>query len=381
MRSPLRKFTALGAVLFAVAGLSACGGGLPGDAVVKVGSMPITTSTFDHWLTVAADSGAQSTPGAPKPAVPLPPDYTACVAQLRAQAPAPAKGQKAPTTAQFKNQCAQEYKGLRDQVLAFLITADWVLGEASDRGVSVTDAAVNKQFATVKAQQFPKPADLANFQKSTGQTVPDLLLRVKLDMLSAQLRTKVTKGTTNVTPAAISTYYNQHKADFAQPERRDLRLLLVKTRAQAQAALSAVRAGTAFSTEAKKVSIDPATKAAGGTLLGVAKGQEEKALDDAVFAAPLHTLSGPVSTPFGYYVFQVQKVTPGTQQTLAQASNTIKQQLVAKNQQTALDSFVKTFQTKWKGETDCRAGYVMMDCKQYKAPKGAAVTPTTAPGQ
>ena len=378
MKSFARSILALGAFLFAAAALAACGG-LSGDQVAQVGGMSITNATFNHWMGVAASSATQ-TPGQ-KPAVPVPPDFKACVAQLQATAPKPAKGQPAPSAAQFKAQCQQEYNSLRDQVLQFLINADWVLGEASDQHIKVSDSDVQKQFATIKSQQFPKPGDLQRFMAQSGQTQSDLLLRVKLDLVSTKLRDKATKGGTTVTNAQIANYYNQNKSRFAQPERRDLRIILTKTQAQANAAKAAIQHGQSFAAVAKKSSIDQATKTQGGTLLGVQRGQEEKALDDAIFGAQLHQLAGPIKTQFGYYIFVVQKVTPSSQQTLAQASPTIKQQLLATQQQTALDSFVKRFQKKWTGKTDCRTGYVVMGCKQYKAPKttGLPGQPTTAP--
>ena len=59
--SSSRPLTALGAVLFALVGLSACGG-VPGNAVVQVDGTPITKTTFNHWLAVAAASST-ATPG------------------------------------------------------------------------------------------------------------------------------------------------------------------------------------------------------------------------------------------------------------------------------------------------------------------------------
>jgi hypothetical protein len=49
--------------------------------------------------------------------------------------------------------------------------------------------------------------------------------------------------------------------------------------------------------------------------------------------------------------------------------STIKQQLVATGEQSALSKFVKEFKTKWMGKTECRSGYAVADCKGYKAPK------------
>jgi len=133
----LRFLSALGAVLFALVGISACGGGIPGDAVVQIGGTPITKTAFEHWMSVAA---ATSTVGTTeKPAVPEPPNYTTCIAHLAKTAPKPAKGQSAPTTAQLKSECEQQYKSLQSEVLGFLISSDWVIGEASSLGVKLSD--------------------------------------------------------------------------------------------------------------------------------------------------------------------------------------------------------------------------------------------------
>ena len=65
--------------------------------------------------------------------------------------------------------------------------------------------------------------------------------------------------------------------------------------------------GKSFKEVAKKYSIDEASKSQGGKLPAVAKGQQEKALDEAVFKAKKGELTGPVKTQFGYYVFEVDE--------------------------------------------------------------------------
>src|SRR4051812_36968788 len=206
----------------------------------------------------------------------------------------------------------------------------------------------------------------------------DILFRVKLDTLSNKLREKVTKGKDKVTDQQIAQYYNKNKARFAQPERRDLRIVLTKTVDKANQAKAAIQGGQPFKTVAKKFSIDQASKSQGGVLLAVAKGQQEKALDQAVFKASKGQLVGPVKTQFGYYVFKVQKITPASQQSLAQAKETIKQLLASQNQQKALDGFVKDFREKWKGKTNCKSGYVTQDCKNAPKQKKTATTPPGA---
>ena len=374
MSKAVRFVPALCAVLFALVGLSACGG-IPGNAVVVVDGKPISKNAFNHWMAVAATSTAAA-PGA-KPVLPEPPNYTACIARLAATAPKPAKGQAPPTNAQLKKQCEAQYKSLLQEVLGFLVSSQWVIGEANSLGVKLSDKEVKKQFETIKNQQFQKPQEFEKFLQNSGQSVSDLLLRVKLNMLSQKIQQKIIKDKGKVTQAAVTKYYNENKSRYGSPEKRDVQIILTKNEAAAKAAKKEVESGKSFSSVAKRVSVDPVSKTSGGQLKGIAKGQEEKALDAAIFSAQPKTLVGPVKTEFGYYVLVVNGVSASTQQSLAQAQNSIKQQLTAAQEQAALGKFVKEFKSKWKAKTDCRSGYVVADCKQFKAPKTKSSTTGT----
>jgi foldase protein PrsA len=366
---------ALGAFFVPAAILAGCGeSGVPGNAVAEVDGTPIEKADFEHWLTVAAKSSGQA-----DAAVPKPPDYTACIAQAKKTAAKPAKGQPKQTDADFKKQCQQQYNQLRDQVLGLLISFEWIKREAQEQGVSVTDAEVKKSFEEQKKQSFPKEADYQKFLENSGQTEADVMMRVRLDALSNKIRDKVTKGKDKVTDQQVEDYYKKNKAQFAQPERRDLSIVLTKTEGKAKQAKTALTDGQPFKTVAKKFSIDDASKAQGGKLPAVAKGQQEKAFDTAIFNAKKGKITGPVKTQFGWYVFKVDKVNKASQQSLEDAKTTIKQVLASQNQQKALDAFVKDFRKRWKEKTDCREGYRTQDCKN--APKPTPTPTPAAPGQ
>jgi foldase protein PrsA len=376
------QIAALGAVLITGVTLTACGGGgVPGNAVVSVNGTPVTAATFNHWMTVAANASSASTTGtktAAKAVVPDPPNYTACIAHLEATAPKPAKGQSKPTAAQLKTECEQQYQSLKQTTLGFLISANWLLGEANEQGIKISDAEVQKAFNKIKNEQFPTEAAFQKFLASTGYTVSDLLLRVKLDELSTKIQQKITKNAgKKPSQKEIQSYFEQHKSQYGQPEKRNLLIILTKTQAQAEKAKQEIESGKSFASVAKAVSIDPVSKAAGGSLPGVVKGQEEKALSEAVFSAKVKVLGGPVKTPFGYYVYEVTKIIPGSQQSLTSVQSTISQQMAAEKQQKALSEFIKNFRKTWTARTECRAEYSVQDCKGYKAPKGS--TSTTAP--
>jgi foldase protein PrsA len=353
--------------------IAGCGSDVPTNGVAKIGDTVITKDQFNHWLQAAAHGSAA--PGS-NITVPDPPNFTKCVAN-QAKQPVP-KGAKKPTTAQLKTQCKQQYDALKQQVMQFLVSAEWIQQEAKNQGVKVSDKEVQKQFQDQKKQSFQKEADYQKFLKTSGMTEADLLFRVKLDVISNDVRNKVIKGKDTVTDAQISSYYNKNKQRFAQPERRDLLVVLTRTKAKADAAKKALDGGQKWAAVAKKYSIDEASKAQGGKLPGVAKGQQEKAFDDAIFGAKKGATTGPVKTQFGYYVFQVTKVTPASQQTLAQTKETIRNLLKSQNQQKALNDFVKKFRKDYKDKTKCAKAYVIADCAN--APKTKSTT-TPASGQ
>jgi foldase protein PrsA len=362
----LSMLCALGALTAVAVGC----GGVPGNAVAEVDGNAIDKEEFDHWTQVIAKSSGQ-----PNATVPDAPDFVKCIAQKRKTTPAPAKGQPKTTDAQLKDQCKQEYEAVRDQALQVLVSFQWVEGEAEERGIKVSDAEVKKSFEQQKKQSFPKDADFEKFLKDSGQTEEDILRRVKLDLLSTKIRDAVIKGKDKVSDAQIKDFYEKNRERFAQPERRDLRIVLTKTEAKADEARAALAGGGTWKVIAKRYSIDDASKSQGGKLAAQAEGTLEKALDKAAFKAQKNELTGPVKTQFGFYVFEVEKITKASQQTLEQAKETIRQTLQSQNQQKALDTFVNDFRKKWKERTECREAYVMQDCKN--APKA---TPTPSVG-
>jgi foldase protein PrsA len=375
----MNKFrqSALGAFFVAALalGVSACGGGLPGNSVATVGDQTIKRSTFDHWMRIITISQAsQTNPNAAKTAaVPDSPDFQKCVAAKKKTAPKPAKGQPETTDAQFKTQCKQQYDQFKGEVLGFLIRSTWLDQEATRMNVKVTGKEVQKQIDDIKKQQFTQQGSYEKFLQSAGLTNEDVLFQQRVRELQNKITSKVTKGKDTVTDAQIADYYNKHQSQFSTQERRNVRIVLTKTKAKAQQAKSALQSGGSWKSVAKQYSIDQATKNKGGELQGgVAKGQQEKALDTAIFAADKGKLTGPVKTQFGWYVFEVQKVTKGKQQSLDESKANIKQQLAQQQQNAALKKFGDDYRKRYKATTDCRKGYEVDDCKN--APKKKAST-------
>ncbi len=349
-------------VALAVAG---CGNEVPRDSVAKVEDEVVKKADFDHWLGAAARG--QQPPGAAAAATPDAPDFKQCIASRQKQ-PVP-KGSPKPTPAALKKECQQQYDALKGQVMQFLVSANWIRLEAKERGIDATPQKIREQFEQQKKQSFPDDKAYKEFLKTSGQTEKDLLFRVELDYLANEIRKKVVAGKGKVTDQDIQRYYEKNKKRFAQPERRDLNVVLASSKARAERAKAALEDGQSFKQVAKRYSVDQATKAQGGKLPGIAKGQQEKALDEAVFAADKNELVGPVKTQFGHYVFEVTKVTPASQQSMAETKETIRNLIKSEREQKALESFVKQFRTKYKEQTHCAEGYEVAECENAPEPK------------
>lgn len=360
---------ALGAFFVVAVMIAACGSDVPGNSVADVSGNPISSQAFNHWLFIAAKSQAAQNPGSPT-IVPDPPTFDKCLAEVRHDIPNLART----PSATIKTDCAQLYKSYASQVMQFLIQGYWYQLEANRDHVKVTDAQVQQAFNNAKKGQFTSASQFDAFLTSTGQTLQDILFRFRINTIAAKLVGKQTKP---VTAAAIQQYYQTHLSQFGSLETRNIRIVLTKTAAQANAAKQALQKGKSWNAVAKQYSIDPTTKNRGGLLVGASKGQQDASLDNPAFAAALNHLEGPVKSPFGYYVFDVTKINPATQQSLAQATPLIRQTLTGQQSTSAQSAVNKLMRQHWLSKTSCRTTYnTTAYCSGYTAPK----TPTTTTG-
>jgi foldase protein PrsA len=322
---------------------------VPANAVAVVGDRAITHATFRHWLNVAA---------APTQRGPRiyyhPPSFTSCVKIKRTT--------ERGATARLRAKCRAAYEGLRDQVLQFLILESWVTQETLERGTGPTDAELETAFQKAKHDTFPKESDFRKFLKAAGMTVEDARFQVAFNTRYTALREAAIASAPPVTDEDVATYYKQHKRQFFQTQRRDVRLVLTSTRARAYAALAALRRGVFWQRVAEEYSTDQASKHRGGIVRGITKGMQERPFDDALFRAPKDALRGPVKTHVGYFVFRVFEIHPARQLTLAQASESIRSELGAQRQRAADETFNEDFRTKWRARTTCGDGFLMDQC-------------------
>ncbi len=121
----------------------------------------------------------------------------------------------------------------------------------------------------------------------------------------------------SVSDADIAQYYRQHQDEFEVPARASLKaVVLDKTptpadtlasEALAAASRQEILDGADFADVAMRESTDQATASLGGALGVFPTGFMAPQFDSAVFAAPVGQVVGPIRTPYGYHVLEVQE--------------------------------------------------------------------------
>jgi foldase protein PrsA len=317
-----RHIAALTAALAAVVSLAGCGSGSsPGQALVRVGDAPITRATLSHWMTV-----------------------------MRGGPGDPAGGGD---------------NALRRQALQFLISSQWLIGEASHQGLSIDEREVRKQVEREEQTSFPGgPAELRQFLKSTGQSVADVELQARSELARAKLRGMLDRSAGRPTRAQIAFYYARNRGRFHVPVRREARFTNRKTRAAAEKLKREVEAGKSLTS--------PAQRRVGELFAGAgAPPSQRNDYERAIFAAPPHRVAGPFHIHADYFLYEVAKVIPATTRTLRQVEGQIRKQLLDERRRQTLGAFIKAWRARWTARTDCAPGYVVQKCRQYRGPLAA----------
>jgi peptidyl-prolyl cis-trans isomerase D len=138
-----------------------------------------------------------------------------------------------------------------------------------------------------------------------------------------------------ISDADIKDYYDEHQSDYHKPmEVRAKHILFAvkqdapkeevdKVRAEAEKVLAEAKQGKDFTALAKKYSQDPSVAQNGGDLGYFTKSKMVPAFADAAFALKPGQISDLVRTPFGFHIIKVEDVRPEKTITLDEARGQI----------------------------------------------------------
>ena len=156
---------------------------------------------------------------------------------------------------------------------------------------------------------------------------------------------------TKPTEEDIKTYYEQNAKQFAAPEEREARHILIGFGGDEKAAEKKAEAIVAqlkahpdqFAAVAKKESIDTGSAEKGGDLGWFGKGTMVPAFEAAAFSAKKGDIVGPIRTEYGFHIIQVQDVRGGKVPPLAEVRSKIEaqygRQMAQKKYAEAADGF------------------------------------------
>jgi len=245
--------------LIAALTLVACGGGgtssadVPEGAVAVVGDKTVTKEEFDQLIEQQKKSAEAQKQDFPEPGTP---EYEAVKATV--------------------------VKGLVDQ-------KEWEL-EAEAMGIQVTDQEIETQLNQAKEQngltdEQKYQAELAK----AGITDAQVRDQVRFRILTNKIFEAVTKKVT-VSDAEIQAYYDKNPTKYQQPASREVRHILVKSKALAQNLHDQIQGGADFAKLAEKYTQDTASKETGGKFTAF-KGRTVAPFDEFVFSAKTGELS------------------------------------------------------------------------------------------
>lgn len=264
----------------------------------------------------------------------------------------------------FPEPGTEQYTALRKQAMQFLVQRCEFNQKADELGLKITDADVEKQLTTIKAQYFGKDGKCnatceKKYQaqiKKQGLTERQVRDDVRASVVQNKIYTKVTDGVT-VSDEDIEEYYKKNKQQYVLPESRDVRHILVKKKALADQLYAQVSGGGDFAALAKKHSEDPGSKTTGGKMT-VSKGRQVPEFDKAAFALSVNEISKPIKTQYGWHI--IQALTPmkkSSKTPLSEVRAQIRQQLLQQKKQDEMKKWVDDTSSEFEDKTSYQVGY------------------------
>jgi foldase protein PrsA len=208
------------------------------------------------------------------------------------------------------------------QTLDSMINEELVRQEGDKAGVTVTDADLEKEIATVK-KSFGTEEEFQQALVTYGMTLDSLKKEMTLQV---QLR-KLLEPQVKITDEDVQKYYDENLETLKTPEQVRASHILVKTKEEAETILADLKNGGDFAAIATEKSQDPGSKDAGGDLNFFAKGVMEEPFETAAFATKVGELSSIVETSNGFHIIKVTDHKDAATPTLEEKKEEIKETL------------------------------------------------------
>jgi peptidyl-prolyl cis-trans isomerase C len=219
---------------------------------------------------------------------------------------------------------------IEQQLLERLIDVRMLLTKAADADKAAGKAVADAQLATL-LDRAGSETNLNQQLRAVGMTQAELRTKVTEEAIAQAVLKRELK--IDVTEAEVKKFYEDHPADFEQPEMAHVRHILVSIvdtttgnmmtadqqaaqRKQADGLLKRARDGEDFAALAKAFSGDPGSRDKGGELPAFPRGEMVPEFEATAFALTNNQISDVITTQFGYHIIKMIEKIPAKKVTL-----------------------------------------------------------------
>lgn len=187
-RHPAARHLAAAAALATAAAialaLGACGSSSEVVAEVQ-GATPVTKAMVDHWTKIESILAFRTIPVKPVPkgVVPVPPDYTDCIAFLSTDKWLHEAGKSKPA---LKHECDRRYHEIRAKAVRYMLAYRWAAGELQKRHLKVTQAEVAKNIRFFETHTF-RGDEFKRYMANSGESRADLHFIIEYTVMGTKL--------------------------------------------------------------------------------------------------------------------------------------------------------------------------------------------------
>ncbi len=192
------------------------------------------------------------------------------------------------------------------------------------------------------------------------EDVRERLNMARRSILLEALLQEVSEKAPGLSDEALRKFYEANPGSFQVGERVRVSHILFKARGQAEETTRRAKGGTPFEELMKGAAKEGGITADLGL---IERGKFDKAFEDAAFAAPTGSVSGPVKTVYGYHVIRVGEKKPAGMQPFEEVKGQILSDLREQAQRDAFETLLAQMKQQAK---------VQILVKQEPAPPASA---------
>jgi len=185
-------------------------------------------------------------------------------------------------------------------ILKQMIENKLIFQKAIEMGIEATDEEIEKEVAEVR-EKFSSPLEFKKTLEEEGLNIQKLKERYKQQIMVKKAIQIYLSQKVSISPQEVSSYYEEHIADFIQPEKVKIRMLTINEKDKAAEVLRELRSGKEFTAVAREYSVNGDEKAK-----FVRRGEMIPEIDEVIFNLKIGEVSGVIKTELGYHIFEVE---------------------------------------------------------------------------